>query len=363
MFKSILKYLGEGYIRKNKTNVYLEIKSLSAFKEVLFPIFDKYPLKFGKLKAYLIFKNIVEEMLKKNHLNLEGLLRIIYASHHLNVETTRRTEESKNDLLKFLESKHGQLPAPEKLEINSLISVSVPDKQLSLSTDFMAGLIDGDGSFNVSFQMKPYRRVRVNFTVVQESSCKELLYELKSYFSCGSVYDLPSAASSGASPTCFRKGRCIYKLEDVNLILNNLAPILNKIYFSPVAMASHQKSQDYKTMIKVCEILKYESCESLTDEILIKVIKLAYEKNKLGKKRTISKEELIQKVKDQSKMRAVRLGGKKELSVKPVIIQKRGLTSCSLPYTKLNPDFVSGFVDGEGSFYIGMSADKKRTVG
>lgn len=51
------------------------------------------------------------------------------------------------------------------------------------------------------------------------------------------------------------------------------------------------------------------------------------------------------------------------MSVKPVIIQRREFTSSSLPYTKLNPDFVSGFVDGEGSFYIGMSADKKRTVG
>ena len=66
------------------TNVYLEIKSLSAFRDVLFPILEKYPLKYGKLKAYLIFKNIVEEMLNKNHLTIEGLNEIKLLSKLVN---------------------------------------------------------------------------------------------------------------------------------------------------------------------------------------------------------------------------------------------------------------------------------------
>lgn len=47
-----------------------------------------------------------------------------------------------------------------------------------------------------------------------------------------------------------KQGRSVYKLDDVNLILNNLAPILNKVNFNS------KKGQDYKIMIKVCEILK-----------------------------------------------------------------------------------------------------------
>ena len=276
LFKSLLKYLGAGYLRKNKTNVYLEVKSLSAFKDVLFPIFDKCPLKYGKLKAYLIFKNMVEEMINKNHLNLEGLLRIIYASHQLNVETTRRTEESKNNLLNFLESKHGRLPAPEELGINSLIpSMSVQENKLPLTLGFIAGLVDGDGSFNVSFQIKPYRRVRVNFTVVQESSCKELLYELKSYFSCGSVYDLPSAASR-------------FQIENVDLILNNIKPVMDKVTLNTY------KAESYNVAIKVCEIIRAKGYK--TDEALNEIVELAYDSNMSGKRRRISKEEFIRKI-------------------------------------------------------------------
>lgn len=278
LFKGLLKYLGAGYLRKNKNNIYLEIKSLSAFKDVLFPILDKHPLKYGKLKAYLIFKNIVEEMINKNHLNLEGLLRIIYVSYQLNVETTRRTEESKNDLINFLESKHGKLPAPEKLDINSLIPslpVQVQENSLPLTLEFIAGLIDGDGSFNVSFQVKPYRRVRVNFTVVQESSCKELLYELKSYFSCGSVYDLPSAASR-------------YQVENVDLILNNIKPVMDKVVLNTY------KADSYNTAIKVCEVIRAKGYK--TDEALNEIIELAYDSNMSGKRRRISKEEFIRKI-------------------------------------------------------------------
>ncbi len=278
LFKSLLKYLGVGYLRKNKTNVYLEIKSLSAFKDVVFPILDQHPLKYGKLKAYLILKNIVEEMINKNHLNLEGLLRIIYVSHQLNVETTRRTEESKNELLNFLESKHGKLPAPEKLDINSLIpSTSVQENKLPLTLGFIAGLIDGDGSFNVSFQIKPYRRVRVNFTVVQESSCKELLYELKSYFSCGSVYDLPSAASR-------------FQVENVDLILNNIKPVMDKVILNTY------KAESYNIAIKVCEIIRAKGYK--TDEALKEIVELAYDSNMSGKRRRASKEEFIRKISD-----------------------------------------------------------------
>ena len=280
LFGSLLKHLGVGYLRKNSTNVLLEIKSLSALREVVFPILDKYPLKYGKLKAYLIFKNIVKEMLDGNHLNLEGLLRIIYASHQHNLETTRRTgtgtEESKNNLLKFLESKHGPLPASEKLDITSLIPTTlVQDNCSPLSLGFIAGLIDGDGSFNVTFQIKPYRRVRVNFTVVQESSCKELLYELKSYFSCGAVYDLPSAASR-------------FHVENVDLILNNIKPVLDKVQLNTY------KAEYYNIAIKVCEIIRAKGYKR--DDDFKEIVELAYNSNLLGKRRRISKEEFLKKI-------------------------------------------------------------------
>ena len=291
MFKSLREFLGVGYITKNKTDVSYYITSLKGLRDILFPILDKNPLKYGKLKAYLIFKNIVEQMLNKNHLKLDGLLCIIYASFNLNVETGRRTKESKDNLLNFLESKHGKLSAPEELArsqpvslIHSAVNISnmnnscLSDDDINkspLTLDFISGLIDGDGSFNVTFQIKPYRRVRVNFTVVQETSCKKLLHELKSYFSCGAVYDLPSSASR-------------FQVENIDLMLNNIKPVLDKIKLNT------HKAKNYDIAIKVCEIIRTKGYK--TNDVLKEIVELAYDSNKYGKRRRISKEEFMKKI-------------------------------------------------------------------
>jgi hypothetical protein len=275
LFSSLHKYLGAGYITKNKNCVSLYITSLSELKNILFPILEEHPLKYGKLRAYLIFKDIVEAMLNKTHLNLEGLIKIIYTSFNLNTETGRRTEESKENLLTFLESKHGKLPTKEEIGTYSPpISFAFKSK---MSLEFIAGLIDGDGSFNISFQLKPYRRVRVNFTVVQETSCKLLLHELKEFFSCGAVYDLPSAASR-------------FQVENVDFMLNNIRPVLDKIELNTY------KGDCYKVAIKVCEIIKTKGYKN--DDALKEIVELAYDSNKLGKRRLITKKEFLSKISD-----------------------------------------------------------------
>lgn len=152
-------------------------------------------------------------------------------------------------------------------------TLKLPTSPLTL--DFIAGLIDGDGSFNVGFQFKPYRRVKVNFTVVQESSCKELLNELVSYFSCGKVYDLPSAASR-------------FQIEKVDLMLNNIFPILDKAKFNT------RKGDKYEIAKKVCEIIKTKGYKS--DEALREIVDLSYNSNNSGRSRKITKEDFLNKL-------------------------------------------------------------------
>ena len=274
MFKSLHKYLGCGYLTKNKTSISLYITSLYALSNILFPILYKYPLKYGKLSSYLIFKNIVEQMLNKNHLNLEGLVDIIYLAFKLNIETGRRTNNSKENLINFLKTKYGKLPEPSTVPEDIMSNIH----KSNLTLDFIAGLIDGDGSFNVAFQIKPNKRVKVNFTVVQERSCKNLLNELKSYFSCGEVYDLPSAA--------YR-----YQLENVDFILKNIKPLLDKVKLNTY------KANTYNIMIKVCELIKIKGYKS--DEAFIKIVEIAYDSNKKGKRRKTTKEQLIKKINEK----------------------------------------------------------------
>lgn len=80
MFKKLHLHVGIGYITKSKINVSLYVTSLADIKNVLFPIFDKHPLRYGKRRSYLIFKHVVNMMLNKEHLKLEGLLSIIHLS-------------------------------------------------------------------------------------------------------------------------------------------------------------------------------------------------------------------------------------------------------------------------------------------
>ena len=57
LFKNLLVYLGAGYITTNKNNVSLYITSLTDIVNVLYPIFDKVPLKYGKFMFCSLIKS------------------------------------------------------------------------------------------------------------------------------------------------------------------------------------------------------------------------------------------------------------------------------------------------------------------
>lgn len=281
LFKRIQQHFGIGFITQNNKNqsVSFLVTSLSDIEKVLLPMFQRHPLRYGKLKSYLLFKRIVQKMLNKEHLKLEGLLEIIDTSYFINKATSLRTIESKEKLISFLKDKHGLLPSVSyksssledvENEINKELDSFSPSTPLSL--DFVVGLIDGDGSFNVSFQHKPSRRVRTNFTVVQETACRELLNELKTFFGCGNVYDLPSAASR-------------YQVENVDKMLDNVLPKLNGATFNT------KKYLHYEIFIEVCNIIKTNGYKS--DTYFREIIELAYDSNLSGKRRRLTKQEFI----------------------------------------------------------------------
>ena len=96
----------------------------------------------------------------------------------MNKETSLRTEESKEILINKLEEKYGELPRVFEISIHALNPLT-SNKPLTL--EFVRGLIDGDGSFNVSFATTR-RRISVNFTVVCELSSISVLNDLVNFF-------------------------------------------------------------------------------------------------------------------------------------------------------------------------------------
>jgi LAGLIDADG endonuclease len=275
LFLALHKYLGVGNIIKNRNNITLVVTSIDEIIKVIIPLFDKSCLYGSKLSSYQIFREISLMMKDKKHLTLEGTLQIIELAYFMNKETSLRTEFTKQELLNKIRNKYGMLPFFSRAEpAEPKINFSeTKNSGATITLEFIRGLIDGDGSFNVNFRTER-RRIGVNFTVVSELSSISVLNDLIKYFKCGSVYKLPSSAAR-------------YQVQTVDEILNLIAPIFNNIKFNTLKQTHFEKT------IKVCELIKTKGYK--TDEDLKTIVNLAWDMNKSGKNRKISKDQYLSK--------------------------------------------------------------------
>jgi hypothetical protein len=267
LFMELQKYLGVGRVYKNRNNITYVVKSIDEIVTVILPLFDKHPVRGSKLLAYNIFKEVALKVKDKKHLTLEGTIQIINLAYFMNKETSLRSEITKEIIMNKLNLKYGKLPiVPDSTK-------QILTKLEPLTLEFVRGLIDGDGSFNVSFRSLR-RRIGVNFTVVSELSSISVLNDLVEFFKCGNVYKLPSNAAR-------------YQIQTVDEILNNIMPIFKYIRLNTI------KQNHYEITVKVCELIKNTGYQ--TDKDLKTIVDLAWNMNKDGKNRKISKEQYILK--------------------------------------------------------------------
>lgn len=134
----------------------------------------------------------------------------------MNKETSLRTDESKEILVNKLIEKYGELPTV----LDIVLANNITKNKEPLTLEFVRGLIDGDGSFNVSF-VTTRRRINVNFTVVCELSSISVLNDLVVFFNCGIVYKLQSNAAR-------------YQVQNVEDMLDKIYPKLKDIKFNTI---------------------------------------------------------------------------------------------------------------------------------
>jgi hypothetical protein len=127
----------------------------------------------------------------KKHLTVEGTHQIIELAYFMNKETSLRTEESKKVLIEKLNLNNVSFPIVSKIPFITALETS--NNTSPITSEFIRGQIDGDGSFNVSFA-STRRRIGVNFTVTHELASISVLNELVEFFQCGAVYNLPTLA-------------------------------------------------------------------------------------------------------------------------------------------------------------------------
>lgn len=134
---------------------------------------------------------------------------------------------------------------------------------------YITGLVDGEGSFVVSFskrnKLKTGVEVRPSFSVSQHKRNRDILFRLQTYFKCGSVrFD--------SHDDTFK-----YEVRSLDEILNYIIP-----HFEQYPLQT-TKQQDFERLKMVCLRMKtgLHRSQAGAEEI----IKVAYTMNNLGARR------------------------------------------------------------------------------
>ena len=172
LLKSIQLTLGIGKIAKSGNNLLQyrvsSIKDLS----VVIDHFDKYPLITQKLADFLLFKQAVELVNRKEHLTFGGLQKIV------NIKAS--SNKGLSDQLKsaFPKTKPVSRPVVE--------FSGIPNPH------WLVGFTNGEGCFFVcarkSRLLKLGMQVNLKFILTQHSRDSKLLINLQEYLGCGKYY-------------------------------------------------------------------------------------------------------------------------------------------------------------------------------
>lgn len=195
---------------------------------------DKYPLITKKLGDYLLFKQSVNLIEKKEHLTKTGLLKLVSIKAVLNWGLSEKSRKSFPDIIPIMR------PDIKSTEIKD--------------TNWIRGFVEAEGSFQIVIQKskdKTREFVSLKFTVSQHSRDSVLLESFVNYLGCGRYY-----------PASTR--------NEVYFIVSVFADINNKIIplFREYPLIGNKK-KDYLDFVKVAELLK--SKDHLTNEGIEKI--------------------------------------------------------------------------------------------
>lgn len=188
--------IGHWYLSKTDNTIRYQITKQSDLLNVVIPFFIKHQLRGGKLKSFLKFKYIVEQMSIKAHVNnRQVLLSLVVIASHIN------PLGKLGNKIRYLKPKEQNYVInnvqPEGVDISELTTSLKNFKINNLTADFIQGLFDGDGGLSVfikslSQEGKKFKlSMGYSFTIVQDSDNLLLLEEIKSYFSnVGGIYEI-----------------------------------------------------------------------------------------------------------------------------------------------------------------------------
>lgn len=218
---------------------------VNAIKEIEFIIkhFDAYPLLSQKYSDYILFKQVIYLIKNKQHLNLDGIIKIASIKASMN---TNKTIDISSDIVPVIRP---VLPEDVYTKINPY---------------WISGFTSGDGCFSVSViksKAKLKKTSWVRFILTQHKRDVSLIKAIASYFNCGKI-------NQDFKAVYF----VVQKLSDT---LNIILPFFDK--YSLIGT----KVKDYEDFKLVCKLMHNKA--HLTEVGLEKIVKIKQSMNTLRK--------------------------------------------------------------------------------
>jgi LAGLIDADG endonuclease len=214
------------------------VRSLDENFEKILPHFDQYPLITQKLADYLLWREVVLIMKRKEHLTDEGVQAIVSKRASINLGIT-------DDL---------------KVTFPNIIPAKRPEvlfKKKIPHSEWVAGFTSAEGTFSVrtpKTQTKLGFKTEVWFRLSQHSRDEELMRSLISFFGCGYL----TKDSRGPAVEF-----SVYKFSD---IYGKIYPFFNNYKVRGV------KAKDYQDWSEILEIIQVKG--HLTQEGLDKILSI-----------------------------------------------------------------------------------------
>lgn len=162
---------GIGQNKQGKNKWTFVVSSLKDIQKII-EHFDIYPLITQKYGDYLLFREAVTLIQRKEHLTLDGLKKIVAIKASMNLGLSKKLQEAFPDI-------HPKA----RLLVNT---PQIPNPF------WLAGFTSGEGCFFFNIgkdsKMKLGNRVRVGFQLTQHIRDRQLLILLERYFGCGKYY-------------------------------------------------------------------------------------------------------------------------------------------------------------------------------
>lgn len=212
----IQSFFGVGTISINKNSgaATYSVRSIKDLTNVIIPHFDKYPLITKKRADFLLFKQVVDLMNRKEHLDIEGLKKVLSIKAAMNLGLTKELAEA------FPNIKPIERPSVELLEM--------PDSY------WLAGFIDASACFYVDIYASSETRtgfaVCLRLIIGQHNRDLDLLKVFMQIFGCGIIRVRSLKQNSSVE---FR----VSKFSD---IINKIIPLLDKYPLQGIKLSDYQ---------------------------------------------------------------------------------------------------------------------------